>query len=234
MIILPRLMESAVRLLREGDSFAAVAHLSQGEPLAAAKAFSDALGRFYWKEKDLNLAVTIGRAGVQFALQAAEDAEPSNSPLAEELRSTAKAMCYNLASFTWPGWDEAGIAPTRSDLLAGLDAAKANLRLARELKKGDLPLARAHWVLGAQQLAHGDRDAASASFASSAAHAAAAGAESERLLAQGFAYLVELLSAPNSPDARKKLEEAKQALAPLEHGADFVGQLDTAWRVFSR
>jgi hypothetical protein len=234
MAILPRRMESALRLLREEDSFAAIAHLSQGEALAAAATFAELLVHLYWKEKDLDGAVAIGRAGAQFALRAAEEVESSDPQRAAELRSKAKAMCYNVASFTWPGWEEAGIAPTASDVRAGLDAAKANLRLARELNKGELPLARAFWMLGAQQLANGDRDAAPASFASSAAHAKTAGAESERLLVQGFCCLVELLCAPNGPDAQRKFVEVKGALAPLEHGADFVGQLETAWRVFSR
>ena len=227
-------METVVRVLREEDSFAAIAHLCRGEALAAATAFAELLAHLYWKEKDLDGAVAIGRAGTQFALRAAEDVESSDPQRAAELRSKAKAMCYNLASFTWPGWDEAGIAPTASDVRVGLDAAKANLRLARELGKGELALARASWMLGAQRLANGDRNAASASFASSAAHAKAAGAESERLLALGFCHLVELLASPNSPDAQRKLVEVKEALAPLEHGADFVGQLETAWRVFSR
>jgi hypothetical protein len=227
-------METVVRVLREEDSFAAIANLSRGEALAAATAFAELLVHLYWKEKDLDGAVAIGRAGAQFALRAAEDVESSEPARAAELRSKAKAMCYNVASFTWPGWDEAGIAPTASDVRMGLDAAKANLRLARELNKGELPLARAFWMLGAQQLANGDHDAASASFAASAAHAKGAGAESERLLSQGFCHLVELLGAPNSPDAQRKLADVKGSLAPLEHGADFIGQLETAWRVFSR
>jgi hypothetical protein len=227
-------METAVRLLREEDSFATIAHLSQGEALAAATAFAEVLAHLYWKEKDLDGAVAIGRAGAQFALRAAQEVATSDPQQSLELRSKGKAMCYNVASFTWPGWDEAGIAPTASDVRVGLDAAKANLRLARELEKGELALSRAWWMLGAQQLANGDPDAASAAFASAAAHAKAAGAESERLLAQGFCHLVELLASPNSPDAREKLAGVKRALGPLEHGADFVGQLETAWRVFGR
>jgi hypothetical protein len=227
-------METALRLLREEDSFAAIAHLSQGEALAAATAFAELLVRLYWKEKDLHGTVAIGRAGAHFALRAAREVESSEPERAAELRSKAKAMCYNVASFTWPGWDEAGIAPTASDVRVGLNAAKANLRLARELNKGELALARAFWMLGAQQMANGDRDGASRSFSASAHHAKAAGAEPERLLAQGFTYLVELMGAPNSPDAHRKLADVKAALAPLEHGADFVGQLETAWRVFSR
>jgi hypothetical protein len=227
-------METALRLLREADSFAALAHLSRGEALAAATAYAELVMHLYWKEKDLAGAVTIGRAGAQFALRAAQEVETSEPKRAEELRSKAKAICYNLASFTWPGWDEPGIAPTASDLRVGLDAAKANLRLARELDKGELALARAFWVLGAQHLANGDRDAASRAFSASAHHAEATGAESERLLAQGFCHLVELRASPNSPEAQGKLAAVKEALAPLEHGADFVGQLETAWRVFSR
>lgn len=227
-------METALRLRREQDSFAAIAHLSQGDALAAATAFSELLSHLYWEKKDLDCAVAIGRAAVQFALSAAQEVAALDPQRAMELRSKGKAMCYNVASFTWPGWNEAGIAPTASDVRVGIDAAKANLRLARELDKGELALARGHWMLGAQQLANGDRDEASWGFAASAQHAKAAGAESERLLAQGFCHLVELLDAPNSPDAREKLEAVKRALGPLEHGADFVGQLETAWGVFSR
>src|SRR5688500_17012208 len=131
----------ALRLAAEQDSFAAIAWLSaQPDPIAVAKAFSEAMLHLYWQEKNLPLAIAFGRAGAQFALAAAAGWETSDPGKALELRGSAKTMAYNLASFTWPGWNEPGIVTTSSDVALGLDAAKANLRLAVELQKGELPL----------------------------------------------------------------------------------------------
>ncbi|QDU31801.1 hypothetical protein ETAA8_69610 [Anatilimnocola aggregata] len=226
--------DEAIRVAREQDTFAALAYLSrQADPIAAAKLFSETMLHLYWQEKDLPLALAFGRAGAQFALTAAE----TNEAVASDLRSSAKALTYNLASFTWRGWDEPGIEIGAADMLMGLDAAKANLRLALELKKGDLPLSRAHWMLGAQQLAAKQLAAARDSFAAAERYATVANTPAEALLAQGFAIVVRVVAADKASADRQtatdELERCKQRLRQLPDGDAFCGQFDSALKVFA-
>ncbi|WP_425615850.1 hypothetical protein NA78x_005782 [Anatilimnocola sp. NA78] len=227
--------DEALRLAREQDTLAAIVYLTrQTDMLAAAKAFSEAMLHLYWQEKNLSLALAFGRAGAQFALTAAE----ANPQLASDLRSSAKAMTYNLASFTWPGWDEPGIEISPADVQLGLDAAKTNLRLAIELQKGDLPLSRAHWMLAAQQLAVQSFFDATESFAQAAAFATAANAPEEALLARGFISVVKIVAASAESHERAaataELDELKSQLRQLPDGDAFCSQFDGAIKVFAK
>jgi hypothetical protein len=232
-------IEEITNWLRGVDSFAAIDFLSrQPDALAAAKSFADAAAHFYWKEKDLPASIMLGRAGAQYALAAAERLATSDPALASELRGKAKAMTYNLASFTWPGWDEPGITITAADLAVGLDAAKANLRLGRELSRGPLPLSRAHWMLAAHWIAAAEYERAREQFRLAARDAATAGAEADRLLCQGFEALTGRLALTDAPDPaadaalRSRLDDVLTRLGPLENGEMFVRQIETAGRVF--
>jgi len=227
--------EESLRIAREQDTLAAVVYLAQQtDVVAAAKTFNEAMLHLYWQEKNLTLALAFGRAGAQFALTAAE----TNPQLANDLRSSAKAMTYNLASFTWPGWDEPGIEISPSDVQVGLDAVKTNLRLVSELQKGDLPLSRAHWMLGAQQLAVRAFFDAAASFAEAEVFATAANAPAEALLARGFISVVKIVAAAAASHERAaataELDEHKNQLRQLPDGEAFCSQLDSAIKVFAK
>lgn len=228
------LKETAIRQCREQDSFAAVAFLAgQTDPVAATGAFSEVMRHFYWKEKDLPLSLAFGRAGVQHGLTEALRIEAADPKKAYLLRSAAKAMAYDLASFTWPGWDEKGIAIADSDLRVGLDAARTNLRLAEELKKGDLPLSRAYWVLGAQQWAADQPTSALESFAKASDYAKAANVDSESLLCQGYAALVRVVQSKDAT-AIEQFDSIIKQLKGVQDGDSFIEQLKTARQVFSR
>jgi len=225
-----------IRTIDERDSAAAVEALARDpDSTSAAKAFLDVMTELYWKRKNLPACIAIGQAGIAFALARAFDADSSgNKELSYKLRSTAKGLCYNLASFTWDGWAEPGVAITPSDLAAGLDAAKANLRLAEELNKGDLPLSRAHWMLAGHYLSIADHAKAASLYRRAAEHAAAAGSRQEELLNQAFASLVARLIAPDDAHALAHMESACNDLREQPDGAGFVRQIETAHQFFAK
>lgn len=230
-------LHDLIASFRSRDSFAVVEQLSrETDALAAAKLFGEAANHLYWNDKDLAASVAMGRAGVQHALCAAAT-HSDNAPLPLELRGHAKAMAYNIASFTWPGWDEPGIVIGPSDLVTGFDAAKANLRLAIELKKGPLPMSRAHWMLAAQELAAQKYDDATHDFAKGSEHADAAGEEADKHLCLGFEILSGILSGVLEPDAllksTERLDEVKARLRTLKDGEMFAQQIVAAARVFA-
>ena len=227
------LINAASQVLKAKDSWAAVEYLcGQEDSLAATEACGDLMHLFYEQRKDLRLAITFGRAGVQLGLTSAIQADGKNPASARELREEAWALCYDLASFTWPGWAEPGITITGADLALGMDAARANLRLTKVLKKGDLQQSRACWMIGAQYLAAGKLTEARATFAAAASHAAAAKEKADELMNIGYERLVDVLAAKGDAGPRQKLEACKKQLKAVPDGAFFADQIDTALRVF--
>ncbi len=227
------MLETVLKHLAESDSFAAITALNQQEDaLSALKTYSQLIIDLYWKEKNLPAMVMMARAGIQQGLISA--VETQDSARAIELRSTTKAIAYNLASFTWPGWDEPDIDIGATDIRLGLDAAKLNLRLAQELQKGDLPLSRAHWLLAGFYLATDNLNEAEASYKLAETHAIAAEEKSDQLLAQGFVWLTRRLVTPHDQNIRTALTQVKEALQPLAQGDSFISQIETANRVFTR
>ena len=135
-----------------------------GEPKAVARAYNDVTRDLYRTRRDLPAFVVVSRQGIEYLLVKAAEVERSDAVLAEELRGAAKTMAYNLAANTWPGWNQPGIRITPADLEAGMEAARLNLRLAIDLKRGPDPMFNAHWVIGALELARGRHAEAIASY----------------------------------------------------------------------
>lgn len=199
--------------------------------MAVINTYSQLVRRLYWEEKNLPAVIAIALAGIQYGLTASTAA--SHPDTAVKIKSVAKGLAYDLASFTWPGWDEADIVIGPSALAIGLEAAKANLRFAKALDKGDLPLSRAYWMLAGHHLAGGNLSDAAACFNKAEGHAVAANSKADRLLVQGFSLMIAMLESPGNTEPQNQLRQVKDRLAQLEHGEQFVDQIETAWSVFS-
>ena len=209
----------------EGGVFAAIATLAEIDDLdAAASAYAEAMRDAYWSDRDLHVVTGIGYAGVSRLLA---EADRSADESAYALRSTAKSILYNLASFTWPGWDEEGIEVTANEAAAGLAAARMNLILAVQLDKGALAESRAHWMIGAHLLTAGDTEGAIDEFERAAFKAEEAAALPEVDLADAFAGLGVYVE--SGDDAR--MVAALERLETHEEGGAFVDQVVNARRV---
>lgn len=206
------------------DPYADIAALAEVDLRTQPTAYGEAMRHAYREDKDLSAAMAIAWAGISRLLALAHEAGPEGS---YELRLQAKALSFDLASFTWPGWDEPGIVITPPELRGGCAAARASLKLANELREGGLARARAHWMLGAHELAAGRPDDARTNFEAAVALADAAGAEgaTEARLARAFVVLTDL-----SADTASESDLAA-ALADLRaepNGAALVEQVETA------
>ena len=216
--------ETAVTSGRELGAFAAIASLAGiKDPTEASNAYSEAMRTAYWTDKDIPMVTAIAYAGVSRLLAAAEPADRDES---YQLRSSAKGLLYDLASFTWIGWDEPGVVIGPTDASAGLAAAQSNLGMAIELDKGDLPVSRAYWMLGAHLLTGRQIGDAQAAFAEAARCAEAAGAEAEALLSRAFGILGSL--AAGEEGAAKRLDATIARLGSIEEGDFFADQVTTA------
>jgi tetratricopeptide (TPR) repeat protein len=230
-----QLAANTLDLYKTNDSFAAIMYLCNlADPKMTMNTLADVMRHQYWKEKDLVGALAFARAGIQFGLQSALRLEQSNPELALELRRAAKGFAYNFASFAWAGWDEPGVVITSADHAAGFDAARLNLRLAIELERGDLPASRAYWLVGAYQLADGKYNQAVSSFEEGIKFAKQADATVDELLNHGYILVTKMLATPDDTSIPVAYENLKTAFQQVEHGGDFVQQLDTAYQVFSK
>lgn len=228
-----QLSERALELYRSQDSFAAILYICrQQDPKMTLNVLADMMRHQYWQEKDLVGSLAFARAGIQFGLQTALAYDISEPELAYELRSAAKGFAYNFASFAWRGWNEPGVLITAADHAAGFDAARVNLRLAIELERGDLPTSRAYWMVAAYHLADGNHELAIANFEQGVLYARRSGAGVDELLNHGYILVVNMLITPEDDSLQKDYEKLKTAFREIEHGEDFILQLDTAHAVF--
>lgn len=198
------------------------------DPEVAAAGYRQAVRDAYWKAKDLGAVTSYASAGYAYCLSASATAE---GEAAHRLRSEAKALMYDLASFTWPGWGEPGVAVLERDLRIGLEAAIANLRLAGELDKGDLPRSRALWMLGAHLLVADRYSEAGERFSEGAVLAASAENSAEARLGEAFAALASLLD--GGPRAQQHFDDTIARVAAEDDGAALVEQVATAREVFT-
>ena len=227
------MVEQALHCLEEADTFTAIEFLNQQpDPLLVAETYYDLVKDLYWERRNIPQVIAISRAGIQYCSDQAEKAAASDWETAYTMRSAAKRLAYNLASFTWPGWNEAHIVLEPPHVAEGLDAARLNLRLALELDKGDLPLSRAYWMLAGHLLAAKAAAGAEANFRRAAMYAGRAGAPADHLLALAFAALANWILEPQDNGRRQAYETARSRLATLEEGDAYLQQLDEARAVY--
>jgi hypothetical protein len=222
------ILQRALALWEGADSSEAIEMVTSTlEPEAAAKTLLELNKEFYWKRKDLASSVRAGLAGTQFGLAAARQ-YPDH---AYELRSIAKSCAFNVGSFTWPGWDEPGITVGPFEIAIGSDAAQANLRLAEMLQKGHVPLGRAHWLVGAFDLALKRFSNAIREF--SVAHDLLRSADPgpETQMVDGYRELAHQLN--DDAGAKDRLDQILLDLRSAPEGSGLADQLATAERVFT-
>ena len=222
-------VDALLALADEADLFLIVEQISRDpDPEAAAAQFAQLARRLYGQPKHLSAAIAIARAGIQYCLCHPVDVEKRVM-----LRARAMAMAFNLGANTWPGWGDA-VERTASDLDAGLDAARLNLRLAQELAKGPLAESRGHWLIGAQLLARGSDDAAVLEFGHARELASAARDLDNELLMRGYAALVG--ARRDDSEAHAEFSRSVQALKERTASEDakfFAEQLETALTIFT-
>lgn len=165
---------------------------------------------------------------IQHALLQAEQ----HPEAAEEYQRSAVPMLYNLAADTWPGWSpEHASTVADAHLRLGLAAARQNVALAAELGLPPERRRNGYWILGAQLLANGHPEAATAAFAQSRDLAAEAEIESGKLMAQGWIHVAAILAGDDAQDALEAVIE--QLRATGDDGVFYADQYETALRALA-
>jgi len=209
--------EHVQTLAKEQDLLAASQYVtSLGDDTAVADAFSQLIGDVYYKAKSTEQVLHFGHAGVQYCLTRAATLQDTDNKKAGDLRYAAKRMATNVASFTWPAWQEPGITVTDTQVVEGLTFARAAVRMAKEQKLEPTKLAFTTWFLGAQLLANRKYDEALKVFNENAERYAAIGGQPESLaMNQGYAGLARILAGDRQA-GDKAFDEAVNALKAMD------------------
>ncbi len=227
------LMAAALLTLETEGCLAVVELLTTQDPQHAAEIYLQAQLDSYWQRKSLPAVIALSHAGIQHALGAAVRTRDPEASAA--LRGSAMALAYNLASFTWPGWNEPDILLTPADIALGRDAAHLNLRLAEERQALPRAKANAHWILGAHELAAGKLARAAAAFQAGKSHAAEGDDPLLTQMLEGYLLLTDVLTRqPPNPGAKRLFEAHLSALHEegSEDAREYATQLSTALSVF--
>lgn len=221
-------------LLAESDTYAVAEMLQRdGAPGVVVQRYIGVVDGLYWTAKDLQGCMAVGRAALLFTLTRSAEAEDEDAR--RRLRVAAQQLSFNLASYAWPGWEEKGIEIGAAELEAGLDCARLDLRLVREMGYPPEKHANAHWIVGAQLLAAGRHADAVAEFEASREKAREAKDATKEWMADGYAGIAAALLTPDDHSGRKQVAAAKAAL--LKIGSDeskfLAAQLEDVLRVFS-
>jgi hypothetical protein len=200
-------------------------------PLETIQHLCDLARTAYWELEDLPAAIAHSQSAIT---QAFAEADRTPDPdLALKLRGLAKAAAYNLASFTWPGWNEPNITITPADQAVGREAAEINLHLAQTLNRPPGPLASAYWLFGAHELAAANYRIALNAFAE---YRSVAPTDDHRHLADGYTAITLLTARRDYAAASAQFDAAVAALLALntEDSKFFVDQLRSVRAYFLR
>ena len=175
-----------------------------------------------------DLFVPVARLQLHYALNRIEQTDEREEDTLTKLRKFARGIAYNIAAFTWPGWDDMGTIPIDSQKL-GISAARVTLELASQAK--DVTF-NALWINGAHELNAKNYDAAIEFFERTRD---APDAGDGKYMAIGWIELTKYLAEP----LEKKLTSLKAAVATLreadqENGDFFAKQIEVALDVYTR
>ncbi len=225
-------VEKVRTLLRDQDSYAVADWVrSLGDVSAVARTCGDLVFDLS-QAKALPEMVAVGRAAILVLLDHAGDAG-TPPEVARKCRMAARALSYNVGSFTWPGW---GDPVGEAERAAGEDAARLSRRLVIELEEGASSLSVAHWLVGAHHLAAGRADPARAAFTAASGKAREAKDEAGALMNAAYLALTNVLLGSDGDAAENALADALAALAAegSEDAAFYADQVRTARRAFAK
>ncbi|MDE2815743.1 MAG: hypothetical protein OXM03_10335 [Chloroflexota bacterium] len=183
-------------LATEEDLLAASAYvLGLGDAQALSLTFENLIPDCYHKAKSIAQVLHFGHGGIHYCLAAALALDAKDDAAAREVRFAAKRMATNVASFTWPGWDEPGIAITPEQRRQGLMFARYSVRQLHELDPTAAQLAFTYWYLGAHLMADRQYAEALSVFAAALAYNREHGTDPEgRLMLEGYVGLTKQLA----------------------------------------
>ncbi len=155
---------------------------------------------------------------------------------ARQALTAVKRFTYNAAADCWPGWSVPDKAPDTRILPVALGLAQRSARLVKKLELGPLQEATASWLCGAFDLALGRHADASNAFVIAQQLYTAANAPGLALLTDGYSAIVAQVAGRKATAGEPDLDQiiAKIAAGGFDDGSEWIEQLRTALKVFTR
>lgn len=184
-------------------------------------------GETIFKGKQLGTYLLLARSVFESAIEGAarsKSAEDRNAYL-----FVAKMTAFNIASFTWPGWNEGEIE--ENDREVGYQFSRLHMKISEQL---DLPpdkRANACWIGAAHEMAAKNYAVARSLFSRAKVLGEESDNEETALMNQGWLLVIDILQ--GDIEARSELKELHGRLTKLgEDGKFYAGQYDDALKVF--
>jgi len=232
---------SVQQRINEADLFAgSTLVLTFGKTAEIVSAYESLIADAHHKAKSTEQVIHFGHAGVNYAFAMASIT--SDETQSKGYMIAAKRMATNVASFTWPAWQEPGITVMPQQCRDGLQFARMSVRLAAEL---ELPVDKQSftgWFLGAQLIANGLYDEAITSLAATRVFAQQTDNAESIAMLDGYAAMAVILKhkdtteVPEAGDATRTFDAAVAKLNVIdnEDAAFYAKQLVDVRRFFER
>ena len=184
-------------------------------------------GETIFDGKHLGAYLLLARSVFESAVEGAARSKSSND---EEAYLTAAYMtAYNIASNTWPGWNEGEIEDEHREM--GLRFSRTHMKIVEQMNLPPGKRATALWIGAAHELAAKNYDTARSLFTQAKSLAEEDGNEEITLMNQGWLLVVDVLQ--GNSDADSDLKELKRRLSSMsDDGKFYAGQYDGALRAF--
>lgn len=206
---------------------------SQGEAASVCDLYDQLVRDLYWADKGPKNLIPVGFRGIEFCLSKAKEIEGTNKALAEDFKSKAKTISFDIAANSWPGWGDAGVTVLKPEMEKGLEAAKLNLSLALELNKPLDKIATAHWLKAALELSLQDYNFALNSIEQSLEYSRKANDLTPIAFGTGFKGLI-YLAKGDQDQGNRFFGEGIQMLKDIgdDSAKGYLAQLETAKSIF--
>lgn len=191
------------------------------------KNMSELMGELRKIQRD-DLFVPVARLQLHYALNEIKQTDKKDETELNRLRKFARGVAYNIAAFTWPGWDDMGPISSEDQEL-GRSAARVALEFATQAE--DITF-NALWINGVHELNVRNFENAIEFFEKAREKA---DETSGKKMASGWVALTEFLH----ESTQKKQTRLDDAIAEIrqadeENGDFFAQQIETALHVYTR
>lgn len=188
---------------------------------------SDLMGELRKNQRD-DLFVPVARLQLHYALNVIKQTDENDVTELNGMRTFARGVAFNIAAFTWPGWDDTGPISIEDQEL-GLSAARVALDFAAQAE--DVTF-NTLWINGAHELNANNFERAIEFFEK------ARDQEDEireKKMAAGWIALTEFLVDATQKN-KTRLDDAIAELrkANEKNGEFFAQQIETALNVYTR
>ena len=186
-------------------------------------------GETIYKGKQLGAYLLLARSVFESAIEGAARSESEEDRNAYLL--AAKMTAFNIASFTWPGWNEGEIE--EKDREVGFQFSRVHMNITEQLDLPPEKRARALWIGAAHELAAKNYAAARSLFTQAKVLGEENNSKETALMNQGWMLVIDILQ--GDIEAGSELKKLQERITKLgEDGKFYAGQYDDALKVFDK